>query len=288
MRRSTAGGRRWRELNEGLILEMYPDLDSHKVGGIMAEAGTSRTRAQRFVELHLRAWELTFAVLAISSVLIGLTADEGSEGGSWIGIEWALTGVFAAEYIFRVWAAPSRWDYIKSNPLDLVSIIPPVRGARLLRLVRLLRVASDLGSVLETSQWKKRTIVIGRIALVWVAVLIISALGLYWAEQGENDKILNLGDAAWWAIATMTTVGYGDVYPITGEGRIAAGILMVLGIAFFSFLTATLTASIASDEAPPTTEALSTRLENIAALERSGTITSREAAAQRERVLKEL
>ena len=254
----------------------------------MADNQTPRARAQSFVELHLRAWELVFALLAIVSVVIGLTADEGAEAEAWVGLELGLTGVFAAEYVFRVWAAPARWQYIKSNPLDLVSIIPPIRGARLLRLVRLLRVASDLGSVLETSRWGKRTIIIGKIGLVWVAVLIISALGLFWAEQGQNENISNLGDAVWWAIVTMTTVGYGDVYPVTGEGRIAAGILMILGIAFFSFLTATLTASIASDEAPATTEALATRLQNITSLESSGLITSKEAAAQRERVLNEL
>lgn len=254
----------------------------------MADNQTPRARAQSFVELHLRAWELVFALLAIVSVVIGLTAGEGAEAEAWVGLEWGLTGVFAAEYVFRVWAAPARWQYIKSNPLDLVSIIPPIRGARLLRLVRLLRVASDLGSVLETSRWGKRTIIIGKIGLVWVAVLIISALGLFWAEQGQNENISNLGDAVWWAIVTMTTVGYGDVYPVTGEGRIAAGILMILGIAFFSFLTATLTASIASDEAPATTEALATRLQNITSLESSGLITSKEAAAQRERVLNEL
>lgn len=260
----------------------------HRRGGPVTENLTPRTRAQNFVMSHLRAWELTFAALAIASVVIGLTAGEGSEVESWVGIEWGLTAVFVVEYVFRVWAAPARWQYIKSNPLDLVSIIPPIRGARLLRLVRLLRVASDLGSVLETSRWGKRTIIIGKIGLVWVAVLIISALGLFWAEQGLNDNILNLGDAIWWAIVTMTTVGYGDVYPVTGEGRIAAGILMILGIAFFSFLTATLTASIASDEAPATTEALAVRLENIAALERCGSITAGEASIQRERVLSEL
>jgi len=249
---------------------------------------TPRVRAQSFVMSHLRAWELTFAALAIVSVVIGLTAGEGPEAESWAGLEWGLTGVFAAEYVFRIWAAPARWQYIKSNPLDLASIIPPIRGARLLRLVRLLRVASDLGSVLETSRWGKRTIIIGKIGLVWVAVLIISALGLFWAEQGQNEHILNLGDAIWWAIVTMTTVGYGDVYPVTGEGRIAAGILMILGIAFFSFLTATLTASIASDEAPATTEVLSKRLENISTLQRSGSITAGEAIVQRERVLNEL
>lgn len=254
----------------------------------MADNQTPRARAQSFVELHLRAWELVFALLAIVSVVIGLTAGEGAEAEAWVGLEWGLTGVFAAEYAFRVWAAPARWQYIKSNPLDLVSIIPPIRGARLLRLVRLLRVASDLGSVLETSRWGKRTIIIGKIGLVWVAVLIISALGLFWAEQGQNEHILNIGDAIWWAIVTMTTVGYGDVYPVTGEGRIAAGILMILGIAFFSFLTATLTASITSDEAPATSEALATRLQNITSLESSGSITSKEAVAQRERVLNEL
>ena len=254
----------------------------------MTENQTPRTRAQGFVESHLRAWEFTFALLAIVSVVIGLTAGEGTEAESWVGLEWGLTGIFAAEYVFRVWAAPARWRYIKSNLLDLASIIPPIRGARLLRLVRLLRVASDLGSVLETSRWGKRTIIIGKIGLVWVAVLIISALGLFWAEQGQNEHILNIGDAIWWAIVTMTTVGYGDVYPVTGEGRIAAGILMILGIAFFSFLTATLTASITSDEAPATSEALATRLQNITSLESSGSITSKEAAAQRERVLNEL
>ena len=89
---------------------MYPDTASQKSGGHLTENSTHRTRAQSFVMSHLRAWELTFAVLAIISVVIGLTAGEGTEADSWVGLEWGLTGVFAVEYVFRVWAAPARWQ----------------------------------------------------------------------------------------------------------------------------------------------------------------------------------
>jgi voltage-gated potassium channel len=71
--------------------------------------------------------------------------------------------------------------------------------------------------------------------------MLLCAIGLYIAEKGVNAAVDSPLDALWWGITTMTTVGYGDVYPVTPEGRIAAAILMVLGIGLFSAVTATVT-----------------------------------------------
>jgi voltage-gated potassium channel len=198
------------------------------------------------------------AGLAILSVATGILASQLGEPEILVGAEWALTIVFVAEYFFRLWAAPNRARYFKSALLDLVSLIPPVRGARLLRLVRLLRVASALNFALGTTQLRAQTKVILRIAVLWIVVVVISALGMYLAESGSNPNVTSLWDAIWWAVVTITTVGYGDVSPATSEGRIAAGVLMVLGITFFSFLTASITAALAS----------STNSENLGATER--------------------
>jgi voltage-gated potassium channel len=202
-----------------------------------------RRRCHRFVEKHLRAWELLLALFAAGSVYVGVRSTELGEPEYLTNIEWVLTGLFAAEYAFRLWIAPSRSGYFKSALIDLVSIFPPVRGVRLLRLVRL---AENIGAALETTAMGRRAIALSRIAILWVSVVGIAAVGLYSAELGQNPSIQSGFDALWWAVVT-TTVGFGDIAPVTAEGRLAAALLMVLGVGFFSFFVATITASLAAE-----------------------------------------
>ena len=227
------------------------------------------------------------AALAIFSVAIGIIASQVGEPEMLVSAEWAFTAVFTAEYFFRLWAAPNRAAYFKSALLDLVSLIPPVRGARLLRLLRLLRVASDLNSALATTKLRTQSKTILRIAVLWFVVVVISALGMYLAESGSNPNVTSLWDALWWAVVTITTVGYGDVSPATGEGRIAAGVLMVLGIAFFSFLTASITAALSSSSESDNHSA-NERLQTADRLLRSNQISQVEFSEIRRKILSEI
>ena len=244
----------------------------------------TRPKVQAFILRHLRAWELVMAVLALFSVVVGVGASQLGEPDVLVNTEWALTGVFALEYGIRMWAAPSRVRYFKSAIIDLISILPPVRGARLLRLLRLLRVASAINLALGTTRLGAQSLTILRIAVIWVAVVVISALGMYLAEFGENPNVRTFWDALWWAVVTITTVGYGDVSPATAEGRLAAGVLMILGIAFFSFLTATFTSALAYN-ASSEAKSLEHRIIELNGLKKKGLITSAEHARTKRAIL---
>jgi len=245
-----------------------------------------RLRIDAWIQIHLRAWELAMAGLALLSVGIGIAASQLGEPEALVSIEWLLTAVFAGEYALRLWSAPSRFAYFKSSLIDLISILPPVRGARLLRLLRLLRVASDLNKALGTTQLSARALTILRIAIMWAAVVVISALGMYLAESGENPNVRDIWDALWWAVVTITTVGYGDVSPATAEGRLAAAVLMILGITFFSFLTATFTAALTSTSA---TEAasLEERMKELKRIRTQNLISAKEFESTKRRYLAE-
>lgn len=245
-----------------------------------------RSRISRWIDRNLRAWELVMAALALLSVAIGIAASQLGEPDALVSAEWLLTGVFAFEYGLRLWSAPNRFAYFKNSLIDLVSILPPVRGARLLRLLRLLRVASDLNKALGTTQLSSRALTIARIAIMWVAVVAVSALGMFLAESGENPNVRDIWDALWWAVVTITTVGYGDVSPATAEGRLAAGVLMVLGITFFSFLTATFTAALTASTSPET-RSLEARLKELSRLRKQDLITVQEFEARKKRLLAE-
>ncbi len=84
------------------------------------------------------------------------------------------------------------------------------------------------------------------LALLWVA----SSILYYVQSDGQPDKFASIPDAMWWGIATMTTVGYGDVYPVTAAGRLVAGILAVVGIAFFALPAAIITSGFLTHVAP--------------------------------------
>lgn len=244
----------------------------------------TRAKVQAFILRHLRAWELIMAVLALFSVAVGVGASQLGEPDVLVNTEWALTGVFALEYGIRMWAAPNRVKYFKSAIIDLISILPPVRGARLLRLLRLLRVASAINLALGTTRLGTQSLTILRIAVIWVAVVVVSAIGMYLAEFGENPNVRTFWDALWWAVVTITTVGYGDVSPATAEGRLAAGVLMILGIAFFSFLTATFTSALASS-ASSEAKTLEHRIIELNGLKKKGLITSAEHARTKRAIL---
>jgi len=151
-------------------------------------------------------------------------------------VTWAAWALFVVDYLARLALSGDRAAFMRGNLFDLaVVVLPLLRPLRLLRLVTLLSVLNRYaGGSLR-----------GRVA-VYVAgstslVLFVASLAVLDAERGVKDAtITTFGDALWWAMTTVTTVGYGDRYPVTDQGRFIAGGLMLAGIALLGIVTASL------------------------------------------------
>jgi len=151
-------------------------------------------------------------------------------------ILWITWGIFALDYFANLWLAEDRRRWFVWNLHELrIVVLPFFRPLRLLRLVTLLSVLQR--TVGETLRGRVATYVAGSAAML----VLIGALAVLDVEQNAPDaKILTFGDAAWWAITTITTVGYGDLYPVTPIGRIVAAALMMSGIAVLGIVTASI------------------------------------------------
>lgn len=146
---------------------------------------------------------------------------------------WVL---FALDYAVRLVLADRRGEFVRRNLFDLaIIVLPLLRPLRLLRLVTLLSVLNRAGS--HGLRGRVVTYVTGGTGLL----LICGALAIIDAERGHPEATIhNVGDGLWWAVTTMTTVGYGDTYPVTTTGRFVAVALMLGGIALLGVVTATL------------------------------------------------
>jgi len=181
--------------------------------------------------------------------------------------EWSLV-IFTVEYLLRIWTADylfpnegkikSRLKYIVSGMavIDLISILPfflpmilPVNlvGIRAFRLVRLLRIfklnrySDALSSIGEVFRKKSQEIFVS-IFFVFI-LLIISSLLIYYAEHdAQPQQFSNAFSGLWWAVATLTTVGYGDIYPVTVLGRILGTVIAIMGIGMVAIPTGILSA----------------------------------------------
>lgn len=147
---------------------------------------------------------------------------------------WAVWGLFLVDYLVSLWLAPSRGRWFVRHLHELVILLlPMLRPLRLLRLIPLLRVLNRSGG----------DALRGHIVLYVVSAMTVlgyaGALAVLDAEQGApGANILTLPDALWWALTTVTSVGYGDYYPVTGAGRLVAAGLMIGGIGVLSAVTA--------------------------------------------------
>lgn len=156
-------------------------------------------------------------------------------------IDYIVIIFFIVDYFARLFAADNKLYFIRTHIIDLIAALPfhiLFKGVRLLRVVRMMevtRIAAMLTKVGRVLRPFFRTN--GFIYLIYCSIgfIVIGTFGIAITEQKT------LFDALWWTIVTITTVGYGDISPVTSVGRIIAILLMIFGIGFISTLTSTLT-----------------------------------------------
>lgn len=180
--------------------------------------------------------------------------------------------VFTAEYILRFWTADLNFE--KSNPfskrikfsfsafglIDLFAILPfylpllfpfDLRVLRILRLFRLLRIfkLGRLSKSLQTitSVLKESKSELSITLFVAFILMILSSTLMYYVEnEAQPEKFENIGQSLWWSVATLTTVGYGDIYPITGLGKILSSVIALIGIGFVALPTGIISSAFIS------------------------------------------
>jgi voltage-gated potassium channel len=260
--------------------------------GVPAEVRTSqeslRERFNTFVAAHESAWELAMAGLAILFVAVGFAADDPAAPAFLGPLDAILTGLFSVEFGSRFIASHDRRAYLRAHWIDLVALVPAVRGLRVARLLRLLRLVRAFAGIYRFVSHIERLASHRGLAWfvsAWLALMVICSLALYAAENGINKAINSPLDAMWWGVTTITTVGYGDVYPVTTEGRIAAAVLMLLGISIFGVITATVTSYLLSTAGAPSDPI--ERLRRLGELRENGTLTDHEFGELKAEVLAE-
>ncbi|GAD79824.1 ion transporter [Vibrio ezurae] len=159
-------------------------------------------------------------------------------------IDTFVCGVFLIDFFQRFFRAPNKWVFMKWGWIDLLSSIPMVdtlRYGRFIHLVRFFRILRAIRStkiILNFLFHNRRKGTFTIVASVSVLLVIFGAISILQFEKGLPDSnIHNASDALWWAFVTITTVGYGDYYPVSTFGRMVAAILMTAGVGLFGTFT---------------------------------------------------
>jgi voltage-gated potassium channel len=196
------------------------------------------------------AWPMLILAVAIIPLLVlPLVVDlTSSQEATATALEWFIWAAFVVEYGVRLALATEKRKFVRQNKIDLLVILLPflrplrvVRSARALRVLRAARAAAFLGRSIDAL-----ATVLTRHKLHYVLVVTLlavvggGALVLEFERSVRGSNIGDLPDALWWAITTVTTVGYGDRFPVSAAGRGVAIVLMVMGIAVFGFLAGSL------------------------------------------------
>ncbi|MDI2588888.1 ion transporter [Psychrobacillus sp. NEAU-3TGS] len=175
-------------------------------------------------------------LLYLTITIAGYTGSEILEAKQIKWIDYSLIFYFFIEYIIRLTIASDKGKFVKENIFDLIAIIPLdafFKVARLMRLVRLFRI-------MKVSKTLQGIFKSGGLNYVFAFTLIVLTWGAtsnFILEKGHNQNINSFLDSIWWAVVTVSTVGYGDISPVTMGGRIIAGILMLVGIGLIGSIT---------------------------------------------------
>lgn len=211
-----------------------------------------------------KTFDITLLIAIVLSIVVVMLESVASISNQYRtlfdALEWGLTGLFTIEYLLRIWITKKSWKYMISmyGIIDLLSILPTYLGIfmtggsslmaiRVLRLLRVFRVlklvqflneANMLMDALKASRRKITVFVFGVLALT-----VILGTIMYLVEGSENG-FTSIPRSVYWAIVTLTTVGYGDIAPQTALGQTLASIIMILGYGVIAIPTGIVSAEI--------------------------------------------
>ena len=221
-----------------------------------------------------RVADVLVVIAAMVSVPLTIAELHGNEEPIVLALDWAIWAVFVGDAALIAYAAPDWRSGVRRGWLAflLVALTFPaapallhgLRLVRLLRIVRLLRLAFVAARAVRVV---KRTL--GHTGFLYVAAVnaVVIAAGAGAIAAGEPEVVKgDYWNGLWWAVVTATTVGYGDVSPSSGPGRLVAGILMVTGIGLISTMAATITALFVEQEERAEFQHIEDRLARIEAL----------------------
>lgn len=196
---------------------------------------------------ELGPFQLALFVLS-SMLLLGLAADmllpvprEITRLISYI--DFAICVILLTDFSLRFRAAASKLQFMKWGWLDLVASIPMLemlRWGRLFRIIRVIRLLVAFRSAhyyLRALFGNRREAGLASLFVLTIAVVSFASAGILLVETSPESNIRTAEDALWWAMTTITTVGYGDRFPVTNAGRIIASVMMLCGIGLFGSLS---------------------------------------------------
>lgn len=208
--------------------------------------------SDRFGFLNLAV--LVLSVYVLGALIIDITFKLSEETTTLLNyIDIGICIFFFVEFCIRFYQAENKWQFMRWGWIDLISSIPMVnflRAGRLFRLIRIIRVFKAFRTTKSFVSHVFRNKAQGTFAsamILAILLIIFSSIAILQVENAPNSNINTAEDAIWWAYVTITTVGYGDKFPVTTEGRIIASFLMTAGVGLFGTFTAYIASLFVSD-----------------------------------------
>jgi voltage-gated potassium channel len=158
-------------------------------------------------------------------------------------VDTAVCVIFLADFLYNLATARSKLGYLKWGWIDLISSIPMVDFLRIGRIARVIRILRILRGVRSTKMLvayileRRAEGTFAVVGLVSLIVVVFSSIAILHCEVDAGSNIKTPSDALWWSFVTITTVGYGDRFPVTPEGRVVAAVLMLAGVGLFGTFT---------------------------------------------------
>lgn len=213
-----------------------------------------------------RGFDIVVIFLIVFSIILvmleSVVSIDKQFGNIFYVFEWIITGLFTLEYMIRVWISPKRWNYVFSffGIIDLLSILPSfmslflvttkafvvIRSMRLIRIFRILKLSryTKASQILLSSLKASRAKIAVFLSAVLILVIILGTF-MYFIE-GPEHGFTSIPKSIYWTIVTLTTVGYGDISPMTPLGQFLASLVMILGFGVIAVPTGIVSADIAS------------------------------------------
>lgn len=175
-------------------------------------------------------------------------------------LEWIITIIFTIEYLVRIWVVdkPARYIFSLYGLIDLLALLPTyldffftgghslivIRTLRLLRVFRIFKLSryTRAGRLIAGAMWNSKEKI--SVFIIFVMTLAVIFGTLMYLVEGEENGFTSIPTSIYWAIVTLTTVGYGDLSPVTGLGKFLSSMIMIMGYAIIAVPTGIVTAAI--------------------------------------------